>query len=116
MSTCISRAGEYSEHELTDPNHPLTCQRCFVFADDEANRRLRAARNLVGDWQSNGNAAHLGDPRADVWQKAARQAADGLRGQAARRAVIDAMRVADREARDRAQAASEETEPTEEIA
>ncbi|MBB3041000.1 hypothetical protein [Nocardioides soli] len=73
MSTCISRAGEFSAHEFSDPNYPLTCQLCFVFDEDEANRRLRAARYLVGDWQVNGNSRALGDTTAAVWHLAARQ-------------------------------------------
>lgn len=32
-----------------------------------------ALAELVGNWQANGNSAHLGDPRADVWQKCALQ-------------------------------------------
>lgn len=73
MSTCISRHGEYSEHDLSDPAYPLTCQMCGAFDEDAANDRLLAARFLVGDWQANGNAAPLGDHAAQVWHKAARQ-------------------------------------------
>lgn len=73
MSTCVSTHGEYSQHQLTDPADPLTCQWCFVFDEDAARDRLRAARFLVGDWQANGNSRGLDDPTADIWHKAARQ-------------------------------------------
>lgn len=32
-----------------------------------------ALRNLVSDWQANGNSRPLGDPTADTWHECARQ-------------------------------------------
>ena len=45
MSKCISREGEYSEHELAEKPE-FVCARCYVFDDDAAVAevaRLRAA-------------------------------------------------------------------------
>lgn len=42
MSTCISRAGEYSDHELTNADDPFACQRCFAFAEAAAVERIKA--------------------------------------------------------------------------
>lgn len=35
-------------------------------------------RNLVSDWQANGNSRPLGDPTASTWHEAARQLLDVL--------------------------------------
>ena len=40
--------------------------------------RDQALRALAADWQANGNSRELGDPRAGVWDKAARQLLDAL--------------------------------------
>lgn len=40
--------------------------------------KVARIHHLIDDWQANGNAAELGDPRAAVWHKAARQLLDVL--------------------------------------
>lgn len=35
-------------------------------------------RNLVSDWEANGNSRELGDPTASTWHQAARQLLDVL--------------------------------------
>ena len=48
MSQCISRHGEYSEHDLDETGeHEFTCKRCWVFDEDAALSALRRARSLA---------------------------------------------------------------------
>jgi len=43
MSKCISKHGEYSEHELGNPEDPFCCQRCFTVDEDAIMAALRSA-------------------------------------------------------------------------
>lgn len=44
MSACISRHGEFSNHEFSaEGADPFTCQRCWVFAESAALDALMAA-------------------------------------------------------------------------
>lgn len=45
MSKCISREGEYSEHE-TDAR--FACQRCFAFDEDAALAEIDHLRQIIG--------------------------------------------------------------------
>ncbi len=56
MSTCISREGEYSDHQpLTDPHSvgdEFTCGRCFAFREDAAVAEIerQRARGTKREW------------------------------------------------------------------
>lgn len=47
MSACISRAGEFSEHEHDNEGEPFFCARCGAFDEQAVIDRLRAAKDAV---------------------------------------------------------------------
>ena len=46
MSTCISRAGEYSEHTYLDDN-PYVCGLCWAFDEDAALERIAELEAMI---------------------------------------------------------------------
>jgi hypothetical protein len=77
MSTCISSAGEFSEHEIGSlegfREERFTCRRCFVLDEDAIFDAIDRVVALVAAWQANGNSRPLGDPTEAIWHEAARQ-------------------------------------------
>lgn len=47
MSTCISRQGEYGEHQPGAGTERFTCQRCFVFDEHAAMATLAELEALL---------------------------------------------------------------------
>ena len=58
MSKCISRNGEFSDHELGEGTHEFTCSRCWAFDEDAAIATVaelratidRVRRETAMDW------------------------------------------------------------------
>lgn len=55
MSKCISREGEYSDHDLAERPR-FMCSRCFAFDEDAAVNALEAAEARIkeletGEWE-----------------------------------------------------------------
>lgn len=53
MSKCISRNGEYSDHELDES---YTCTQCFAFDEESALDRIKAQQQRILELKQNGNA------------------------------------------------------------
>lgn len=47
MSKCISRNGEFSDHELGEGTHEFTCSRCWAFDEDAAIATVAELRATV---------------------------------------------------------------------
>lgn len=79
-----------NEREFRDADNQIAEMRADVLREEwqiaRAERDALAAKvarveALILDWQANGNSRPLGDPRAEVWHKAARQLRAALAGE-----------------------------------
>lgn len=82
MSARISRKGEYSDHDLNNPDDPLTCQRCFAFDESEATRRFIEAERLLliaervcamTGWTASTNGSERDKALTELWMAWAKE-------------------------------------------
>ena len=83
MSTCISREGEYSEHELAEKPE-FMCSRCFAFDEDAAVAEVARLRALLA-----AQASTPPDITDDMAWRAAHAFASALKAQTGRPQMVN---------------------------
>lgn len=81
MSTCISTAGEFSQHELTGiDSYRFTCQRCGVLDEDAMVAALDAAEAvcLMFGWSGVNLDTDRGLATSELWHRWANTVPDGF--------------------------------------